>query len=212
MAKKTKAELSAGLSSSFPNNTAGEITPAILRAQQQDIIDSMLARGEAGQQDVDGKVNFSAGALANGKELGIVYDGMVSMVGNATNTVIATAGTAVKVAGTFVVQSEENFTCDTTGKCVYDGAETIRIPVDAMVDMAPVAGSNIKLALYIAVNGTIIPHSIARVIASSGGSHCINTFWQVDFNPSSGDYCELYVANIDNDTDILVTDAKLRIN
>lgn len=204
MTLKTKAQLSTELTTSYNDNTSGDISPGDIRAQQQNIIDSMIGLNESAVQNTAGPLKVMD------VQVGIVYDAMVTMIANATNTVITVAGTGVKVAGTFVVQSESYFTCTTTGKCTYTGTEAIRLPVHAMVDMNPVSGSNIKLAMWIALNGTVIAESVSRVVVSASAVHCLQTFYQVDL--VTNDYLEIYVANIDNTDDILVVDARLMIN
>jgi hypothetical protein len=139
-----------------------------------------------------------------------VTDALLSMQANATNTTITVAGTAVLVAGTWVVESDSQMTGTTAGRVTYNGGKAATLPVTASCSVAPVSGGSIEMAVYIAVNGTIVANSKRTANASSGSPSSITCPWKVTLN--SGDYVEVFVANEDSTTDLLVSSAILRVN
>ncbi len=137
-------------------------------------------------------------------------DGLISMQGNATATVIASSGVAVLVAGTWVVELVSQATGTTAGRVTYNGGKTARLPITSSVSVAPVSGTNLELSAYIAINGTIVANSKRTATASSGQPSSITIPWQADFQ--TGDYVEVFVANEDTTADIIVSSAVHRVN
>ena len=60
---KTPAELIADLGDVFPDNTAGEITPEVLRDQQTDVVEAIADRALVVDADGDETTVRPAGAL-----------------------------------------------------------------------------------------------------------------------------------------------------
>lgn len=137
-------------------------------------------------------------------------DCMLSLTNNATNTVIATVSTPVKVAGTWVVEDESLMTGDTTGRATYDAEQDRRLPVDIVVDIEPVSGTNKLLKTYLAKNGTIIPASGREVLANAGDPLNVALVWQLTL--TKNDYLEVFVENNTDNIDILVSGAVMRVN
>ena len=69
MSEKTKASLTAGLASNYPDNTSGQITPLATRTQNTDQIDSALNLQETTEQTVNGSTDFVGGLKKDGLEL-----------------------------------------------------------------------------------------------------------------------------------------------
>ena len=137
-------------------------------------------------------------------------DGLLSMQGNATNTVITVAGTPVLVAGTWVVELDSQMTGTTGGRLTFDPERPGKLPITAQVSVAPSSGTNIAMAAYVAIDGTIVANSKGEGTASSGSPTSITIPWQRAF--SNAQFLEVFVANEDNTTDLLVSSAKLRVN
>lgn len=137
-------------------------------------------------------------------------DGLLSMQGNATNTIIAVAGTPVLVAGAWAVELESQMTGTTGGRLTYNGGKDAKLPITGSVSVEPVSGTNIQLSAYIAINGVAIANSKRTASASSGQPSSITLPWQAVL--SNGDYVEIWVANEDNTTNVLVSSAIHRIN
>lgn len=137
-------------------------------------------------------------------------DALISMQGNATNTVIASAGTPVLVAGTWVVEGDSQFTSTTGGRMTYDGGKDSRLPLMFSCSVEPVSGTNISISTLVAINGSVVANSERRGTASAGSPASITMPWQYTFQ--NGDYVEVFVQNDDNSTDILVSSAIGRIN
>jgi hypothetical protein len=70
MALKDKSTLSADKDTAYPDNTGGAITPAIMRPQVQDEIDSFLnLAATQPEQEVAGPVDFTGGIKKDGVEI-----------------------------------------------------------------------------------------------------------------------------------------------
>ena len=130
--------------------------------------------------------------------------GQVTMQGNATATTIATQGTAVKVAGTWVAQTESNFTGNTTGRLTYNGSTTEVVAASVSITFSHAAGGTDNLAVYIAKNGSVITASkLTRAVTGSARGN-VSTFFNVSM--SASDYLEVFVANDSDISDITVVD------
>lgn len=130
--------------------------------------------------------------------------GQVTMQGNATATTIATQGTPVKVAGTWVVQTESNFTGNTTGRLTYNGSTTEVVSASVSITFSHAGGGSDDLAVYIAKNGSVITASkLTRAVTSSARGN-VGTFFNVSMDTS--DYLEVFVANDSGTNNITVVD------
>jgi hypothetical protein len=130
--------------------------------------------------------------------------GQVTMQGNATATTIATQGTPVKVAGTWVVQTESNFTGNTTGRLTYNGSTTEVVSASVSITFSHAAGGTDDLAVYIAKNGSVITASkLTRAVTGSARGN-VGTFFNVSMDTS--DYLEVFVANDSDTNNITVVD------
>jgi hypothetical protein len=128
----------------------------------------------------------------------------VTMQGNATATTIATQGTPVKVAGTWVVQTESNFTGNTTGRLTYNGSTTEVVSASVSITFSHAAGGTDDLAVYIAKNGSVITGSkLTRAVTGSARGN-VGTFFNVSMDTS--DYLEVFVANDSDTNNITVVD------
>ena len=120
------------------------------------------------------------------------------------------AGTPVLVAGTWVVELDSQMTGTTGGRLTFDPERPGKLPITAQVSVAPSSGTNIAMAAYVAIDGTIVANSKGEGTASSGSPTSITIPWQRAF--SNAQFLEVFVANEDNTTDLLVSSAKLRVN
>lgn len=136
-------------------------------------------------------------------------DALLALTGNATNTVIAASSTPVLVAGTWTVVDSSHLTCTGAGRATYDGERDIKAPIDVVITLEPVSGSNKDLAVCIAVNGVAISQTSMVARVDSGNPNVISTVWQRTL--SQDDYIEVFVENRTDATNILVSDAILRV-
>lgn len=137
-------------------------------------------------------------------------DVLMSQVSNATATVIAAVNTPVKLAGTWTEEDAFLFTTDATGKMTYVGEKDIELNVTMSFTIAPVSGTNKKLAVYPALNGSVITNAAGiGVISSAVNSQRVSTTWRLSL--TNGDFVEGYAENRTDAVDILVTDAVMRI-
>ena len=135
---------------------------------------------------------------------GIAEYANVHMHGNSTETVIAATATPVKVAGTFIVGDEAGYTGDTTGRITHDG-NTARHIINAIISMTVASGTNHKVSMYIALNGTVIPSSKTTTTTSSGLYRSLATFANIELD--DGDYVEVFVRNESTTDNLIVLDA-----
>jgi hypothetical protein len=137
-------------------------------------------------------------------------DGLLSMQANATNTVITTQSVYVKVAGTWTVQPGAKFTGTTGGRLTYIGLKGVRHPIDISLSVEPVSGTNKTISVRVAKNGATIADSKRTIRTDSGSPINISCPWQLTL--TTNDYIEVFIANDTGTTDLLVTNATLRIN
>lgn len=135
---------------------------------------------------------------------GVAEYATVTMQGNATQTVIASTATPVKVAGTFVVGDEAGYTGDTTGRITHNG-HTGRHIINAIVSISVASGTNHKISMYIAKNGSVINTTKTTANTSSGLYHSLATFANLSLD--DGDYVEIFVRNESTTDALIVLDA-----
>lgn len=132
-------------------------------------------------------------------------DFLISFEGNVANvTTILAIGAYVKVnAGTLWIQglAPTAFTTDNTGTVTYIGVEDLTIPVDATMSLEPVSGANKDLAVKIAQNGVVVGPALPRR-TDSGNPGVVAFPWQLEVK--NGDTLEVFVANLSDNTNILV--------
>jgi len=137
-------------------------------------------------------------------------DGLLSMQGNATNTVIGTQSVAVLTAGTWVIDETSQMTGTTAGRLTLDTFKDAKLPITASVTIEPVSGGSQMMGACIAINGVAVANSLRTSSASSSTPTSITVPWQASL--SNTDYVEIWVSNESGTTDVLVTSAILRVN
>lgn len=135
---------------------------------------------------------------------GVAEYANVTMQGNATQTVITSTATAVKVAGTFVVGDEAGWTGSTDGRITHTGNRARHI-INAIISISVASGTNHKISMYIAKNGTIINTTKTTATTSSGLYRSLATFANIEMDV--GDYVEIFVRNESTTDDLIVLDA-----
>lgn len=137
-------------------------------------------------------------------------DGLLSMQGNATATVISVAGTPVLIAGTWVVERTSQMSGTTGGRLTYDGGKDATLPCIGSFTVEPVSGGAVNISVETAINGSVIPNSKRTASASSGNSASITVPWQEVL--SAADFVEHFVTNESSTVNILVSSAIARVN
>jgi hypothetical protein len=137
-------------------------------------------------------------------------DALISINSNATETVISTINTPVKVTGTWAVEGDSHFTGDTTGRITYNGERDFTGPIDVSVTMLMASGSSKNVSAYIAINGTFEPKTVQKTSVSSSAADSVSIHWQHTF--STNDYIEVFVENNSDTVNIIGEDAVLRVN
>ena len=137
-------------------------------------------------------------------QTGIAEYANVSMHGNSTATVITSTATPVKVAGTFIVGAEAGYTGDTTGRITHTG-NTARHIINAIISISVASGTNHRISMYIAKNGTVLNDTKTTATTSSGLYRSLATFANLELD--DGDYVEIFVRNESTTDDLIVLDA-----
>ena len=137
-------------------------------------------------------------------QVGVAEYANVTMHGNSTETVISSTATAVKVAGTFVVGDESGYTGSTNGRITHNG-DTARHIINAIISLTVASGTNHRVSMYIALNGTIIPSTKTTATTSSGLYRSMATFANLELD--DGDYVEIFVRNESTTDNLIVLDA-----
>ena len=189
------AENGVKLSHNFVNDATG--TPIFLSTTaDQPVFASLVAGNGIELTSTDNYVTID--------QVGVAEYANVSMHGNSTETVISSTATAVKVAGTFVVGDESGYTGSTTGRITHTG-NTARHIINAIISMTVASGTNHKVSMYIALNGTIIASSKTTTTTSSGLYRSLATFANLELD--EGDYVEVFVRNESTTDNLIVLDA-----
>ncbi len=137
-------------------------------------------------------------------------DAMVSLTGNATETVISSVGVPAQAAGTYVVEREGQFTCSTGGICTYEGVKPAVLPIDASFSLLAASGGDKQATGYLAINGVVIASSSITVTMNSAKAGSGSCHWQVQLNPT--DDVSFWVSNDSDTTNIVVSQCVLRVN
>lgn len=137
-------------------------------------------------------------------------DGLLSQTANATATVITTIDTPVLLAGTWDIIRTSQFTGTAAGRLTYNGGKPVTIPVTVATTAASAIGVNKDVRFYIGLNGVVIGGSRVKTNLSAGDTKNQPVIWQLVMQPN--DYIEVFVENATDTVDIIVEDAKIRIN
>jgi len=152
-----------------------------------------------GVQVTDNKTSFSnCVGINNSAEISQYY-----MNGNATQTIINTIGTPVKVDGaTSSSLLTQKFT-NTNNRATYNGSRTRIFKVTATLSLE--SGNNNQVGVYLAKNGLVSDESEVYG-TTSGSGRAENIVVQTLFELSTGDFIEVFAENSTGTTDITVTD------
>lgn len=137
-------------------------------------------------------------------------DGLLSLQGNATATVIAVAGTPVLVAGTWVVERASQFTGTTAGRLTYNGGKAATLPVIGSFTVEPVSGGAVNVSIEVAIDGSVVANSKRTSNTSAGNPASITIPWQEVFSTAS--FIEFFVTNEDTTVNVLVSSGTGRVN
>ena len=138
-------------------------------------------------------------------------DALISMQGNAVETVIGTISVPVKLEGTWVSESNSRF--DVTldgGRMTYTGERSAKLPIDASLSCLLASGGDKQIAAFVAINGVAINNAMIITTSSAAKAGTIKLLWQHDFQP--GDYIEMFISNESDTTNIVVQSAIARID
>lgn len=136
-------------------------------------------------------------------------DALISTSGNALETAISVATTPVLVNAVWVEERASQFTSDSAGRITYPAERPLTGPVDISATIASATGSGKVVSAYFAKNGTFIASAKAVAEVGSNDPRTISIPWQISFD--TGDYIEMFVANDSDTTNLIVTDAIMRV-
>lgn len=137
--------------------------------------------------------------------------GEVFFNGNATNTVISTAGVAVKILGTTTNGFLERFISVGNNRLQYKGIEDVKINIQAKMSMQAVVGNNQACKVYIAKNGVIVAKTIGSdTLTSQNLDQIMIANGIIDM--VTDDFIEVFAENTTSTNDLLATDMSLIIH
>tara|TARA_R110002020_G_scaffold460880_3_gene679595 strand:+ start:463 stop:1308 length:846 start_codon:yes stop_codon:yes gene_type:complete len=137
-----------------------------------------------------------------------ILDGLVSLQANSTATTISVAGTAVIVAGTWVVQKSGVGSATTSGRITYTGSANQELVLDASLSIKTASASAQNVSVYLAKNGTIIAASRINAETDNTMEKNISVSWIE--TAAQNDYFEVFVANDTSTDNLIVSRAVLR--
>lgn len=153
-------------------------------------------------QDNEAVISNCVGVI-NSREVSQYY-----INGNTTSTAIATAGVAVKAAGTTTSGPLTSKFTNTANRATYTGAVAKIFKGTATLSLS--AGNNDSIGVYFAKNGTIIPESEMYATTDSNGE-LVNVTAQALVTLATNDYLEIFVENESAAVDITVADMNVII-
>jgi len=137
-----------------------------------------------------------------------ILDGLVSLQANSTATTISVAGTAVIVAGTWVVQKSGVGSATTSGRITYTGSANQELVLDASLSIKTASASAQNVSVYLAKNGTIIAASRINAETDNTMEKNISVSWIE--TAAQNNYFEVFVANDTSTDNLIVSRAVLR--
>jgi hypothetical protein len=138
-----------------------------------------------------------------------VQKGLLALISNATVTTMLQS-TPTAIAGTWVVESAKQFTATTAGILTALFERTIDITIVADVNIAPVSGTNKDLAVYLAVDGSVIPDSKIETQADANSPQSLSFHWSAEV--TEGQTLQLFVENESDGNGVLVSSSHLHVN
>lgn len=137
--------------------------------------------------------SFSNDGIGNSRD-----DSLISIQGNASETVIAVSGTPVKMVGTWIDEGSSRFTVTLIGgRMTYIGEREARLPISVTTTIVGASGGDKQVSAYIAINGTVVTATKISTTASSSQAGTATLIWQHVFQQN--DFVEVFLAN-DSDT------------
>lgn len=132
---------------------------------------------------------------------------LLSVQGNALETVITTTGVAVRTNAVWTLGLSRRFTTNTNGVATYIGLDPITITIFTRATVNNVGGGTDTLALFIGLNGVAIAGTKATSAITAAGA--IATAWILTLN--TNDTIEQMVANDTDTSNIVVVDSLITI-
>lgn len=161
---------------------------------------------EGGGLDAENAVRWSTSGNDGIRDT--MPDGLVSLAGNATETVIAATDTPVKVTGVWVCERQSIFTCDITGRVTSLSERPLISPLTASFSLLAASGGDKQVSAYLAINGAIVPETKVQVTMNSAKSVAGTLVWQAELNEN--DFVEVFVEN-NADTVNIIANGVLRV-
>lgn len=140
-------------------------------------------------------------------------DALLSLTANATETVISASSSdgsnAVLVAGTWVIERVSHYTGTAAGRATYNAERNLAVPVTIQCTAEAAAGTNKDIAMYLAVDGIVVANSRSKNKVGTSDPRAFNIPWQINFSENT--FVEVFFENQTDTTNIIVTDAALRV-
>lgn len=134
---------------------------------------------------------------------------LITLNGNAIETVIPSADTPVKVSGVWNQENSSHFTTDASGTITFNGRSGKNIPIDINLSSTITGGGTDNTTFYLALNGVVIINS--GVSAAHNATNVTNTSIIWDLQLQEGDFLELFAENNSDSSNIIVQRSTFRV-
>ena len=131
------------------------------------------------------------------------------LASNSEATPISAINTPVKVVGDWTAKETQSFVTTNDGKIVFIGSDAKYTGVTATLGIKTSDGSSVTGSAYIAINGVV--NASSKITFSLSGDKSIGLAEVLSQSLSKNDYIELFVENQTDTTNIIVTNAKLKV-
>ena len=170
-------------------------------------------------------ISIGSGTLTDGFDKGTVEWKFLSNLGvddseiagemffnaNGSATVINTAGVPELIAGTTIAGFLERFEMTQNNRLVYRGVESVKINIQAKLNMQAVVGNNQACKVYLAKNGVVEGKTVGSDTLTSQNSDQIMMANGV-IEMVTDDFIEVFTENAGSTNNLLATDMIVTIH
>lgn len=137
--------------------------------------------------------------------------GYLTMSGNATDTVIATINTPVKVVGTTTASSNNQRFTHSNNRLTYVGGVDATFEAIASISYTCPSSPNENVSMYLAKNGSVITESKMSANTRTAGTPA-NATVIAEIPMTDTDYIEVFIENNSGTADLLVDTMSLKVS
>jgi len=174
-----------------------------------EFLGGMAALSGITEDDIRWAFNGNSGIIGTSVIKDTFPDALISLTGNALETVIGDVGVPTKVNGVWVVEGGSHFTGDTTGRITYNGERQLSGPIDVSVTIQAAGGTNKSIRACLALNGVAIDASSIPNKVGQNDPRSLSVIWQLTL--SKDDYLEVFISNDSDLVNLIGISGVLRV-